>query len=635
MRKKLLVLFLVIALVIPTAVLAAPADEIENSLVAKKADISKFPQVTLHLGLSSTEEVTNFRVLESGTEIKKTRVSSKINKTPVDVALLIDVSGSMEGKPIADALAAVELFIDRAAEDDRVAIVAFNTRVQWLAGFTSNKVELRQALKKIEATGETALYDALHSGLKKGPQEKGRRRNLILLSDGADTASQATYGQMLGLVEEHDISISVIALQSDVFNSEPLQEIAAKSNGQLLTAVNSDALSGLYDGLAAELHNQYELTFTSQAKKSRADVNVEALVDGNWVTASIGLADLPKLGNADSKAQPPVNSNRPYAPAGLWVAVVLSFLAAFLIICGLADLFAPTRNTLSSQLKYYNQLKNRKPREEEEPFIAYLRRSSVDLAGRLSTKYDFTAYAEAKLEQAGLSVKPHEYMVMHTLFVVGIALTLSLITGSLMVGILSIFIAVIGPLLAVEVMVARRKRSFNEQLPDTLDMLASSMRAGYGLQQAFAAAAREAPQPTGGEMERVTHQTQLGLPLEEALERLAKRLGNDAFGSVVLSISIHRETGGNLAEIFDILSASLRKRAAMQRQVKGLTAEGRLSAVILMVLPFIEGAFMFYANPDYMLPLITTSLGLTMLAVSIGLMLIGGFWMRSISYIDY
>ena len=73
----------------------------------------------------------------------------------------------------------------------------------------------------------------------------------------------------------------------------------------------------------------------------------------------------------------------------------------------------------------------------------------------------------------------------------------------------------------------------------------------------------------------------------------------------------------------------------MQRQVKGLTAEGRLSAVILMVLPFIEGAFMFYANPDYMLPLITTSLGLTMLAVSIGLMLIGGFWMRSISYIDY
>jgi len=133
----------------------------------------------------------------------------------------------------------------------------------------------------------------------------------------------------------------------------------------------------------------------------------------------------------------------------------------------------------------------------------------------------------------------------------------------------------------------------------------------------------------------VTHQTQLGLPLEEALERLAKRLGNDAFGSVVLSISIHRETGGNLAEIFDILSASLRKRAAMQRQVKGLTAEGRLSAVILMVLPFIEGAFMFYANPDYMLPLITTSLGLTMLAVSIGLMLIGGFWMRSISYIDY
>ncbi|MCK4267367.1 MAG: type II secretion system F family protein, partial [Actinomycetia bacterium] len=210
-----------------------------------------------------------------------------------------------------------------------------------------------------------------------------------------------------------------------------------------------------------------------------------------------------------------------------------------------------------------------------------------------------------------------------------------LLTSSLFKTFLVIAATVILPMLVIQVMIGRRNKEFDEQLPETLDLLASSMRAGFGLQQAIVSAGEEAKPPMGQELKRIANQTQMGMPLESSLRKMAERIGNKSFKWVVLAIAIHQETGGNLAEILDNLAESLRQRQTVYRQIKGLTAEGRLSASILFVLPLIESLLLFYANPGYMTTLVTTVPGILMLMVAMTLMVLGGLWLRKITNIEY
>ena len=174
----------------------------------------------------------------------------------------------------------------------------------------------------------------------------------------------------------------------------------------------------------------------------------------------------------------------------------------------------------------------------------------------------------------------------------------------------------------------RRRAAFAEQLPDTLQLLAGSLRAGYGILQAADAVATEAPSPTAEEFKRLLVETRLGRPLHASLRAMADRLGNEDFQWFVEAVEIHREVGGNLAEILDTVGRTVRDRNRLRRQVKALSAEGRISAVILTILPFAVGVVISIVNPGYSHELFSSALGVGLVLGAAALMVIGTIWLR-------
>jgi tight adherence protein B len=180
----------------------------------------------------------------------------------------------------------------------------------------------------------------------------------------------------------------------------------------------------------------------------------------------------------------------------------------------------------------------------------------------------------------------------------------------------------------------RRSDRLREQLPDVLTIMASSLRAGHSFLQALDTVAREIPAPANVEFQRLVAEIRLGRPGEDALEALADRVGSPDFRWAVLAVNIQREVGGNLAEILDNVADTLRERATMRRQVKVLTAEGRLSAWVLALMPFALALYMFAVNPEYISLLFTSQVGLIMVGVGGVLLVLGILWMRKIVDID-
>jgi tight adherence protein B len=187
---------------------------------------------------------------------------------------------------------------------------------------------------------------------------------------------------------------------------------------------------------------------------------------------------------------------------------------------------------------------------------------------------------------------------------------------------------------ALRMSLRKRTEKMREQLPDVLTIMASSLRAGHSFMQALDTTAREIAQPAATEFQRVVSEIRLGRPTDDALEALAVRVGSPDFRWAVLAVNIQREVGGNLAEILDNVADTLRERAMMRRQIKVLTAEGRLSAWVLTGLPIAIGVYMYAVNPDYIGLLFTTKLGLFMLGTAVVLLVLGIFWMRKIVDID-
>jgi tight adherence protein B len=158
--------------------------------------------------------------------------------------------------------------------------------------------------------------------------------------------------------------------------------------------------------------------------------------------------------------------------------------------------------------------------------------------------------------------------------------------------------------------------------------MASSLRAGHSLLRAVDSVAAEAAAPTSVEFARIINETRVGRDLGEALDEAAARVGSDDFRWVAQAIAIHREVGGNLAEVLDVVGTTIRERNALRRQVKALSAEGKLSAIVLMTLPFGVGGFIGLTNPDYLARFTESTAGYGMLAVMAVLLVVGAAWLK-------
>jgi tight adherence protein B len=241
---------------------------------------------------------------------------------------------------------------------------------------------------------------------------------------------------------------------------------------------------------------------------------------------------------------------------------------------------------------------------------------------------------DAELEAAGVSLRAGEFVVVS----VGAALVCGVLGAAfLRSALLALVLAAVGlfvPRMLLGTALKRRADRLREQLPDVLTIMAASLRAGHSFLQSLDTVAKEIAQPAAAEFQRVVAEIRLGRPAEDALEALAERVGSDDFKWAVLAVNIQREVGGNLAEILDNVADTLRERAMLRRQIKVLTAEGRLSAWVLALLPIGIALYMTAVNPDYIGLLVTKTMGWVMTGTGLVLLVLGVLWMRKIVDID-
>jgi len=183
-------------------------------------------------------------------------------------------------------------------------------------------------------------------------------------------------------------------------------------------------------------------------------------------------------------------------------------------------------------------------------------------------------------------------------------------------------------------LIQRRRSKFADQLPDMLQFVAGSLRSGFSLGQALDAAVREDTQPVAGEFSRALAESRIGVDLEDALDQVADRMESADLRWTVIAIRIQRETGGNLAEVLGNTVETMRERAMLKRQVRALSAEGRLSAYILVSLPIFVGGWIFLTRRSYLRPMYTSTVGLIMLIIAAMLVGGGALWMRKLVKVE-
>jgi tight adherence protein B len=219
--------------------------------------------------------------------------------------------------------------------------------------------------------------------------------------------------------------------------------------------------------------------------------------------------------------------------------------------------------------------------------------------------------------------------------VVGVALGVVLLPQAHLVGaLLGALLGLVAPQAVLRFLAARRAKAFERILPDALMLVATSLKSGFGLPQALDAVARDAAEPVAKEFSRALAETRIGTDISDALERVAERMDSEAMRMAVMAIRIQREVGGNLAETLGTTARTLRERESLYRQVRALSAEGRLSAYILIALPFCIFFYMLWINPAYISLLWTTLPGIVMSVGAMVMLVIGIFWMRSMVKIE-
>ncbi len=235
----------------------------------------------------------------------------------------------------------------------------------------------------------------------------------------------------------------------------------------------------------------------------------------------------------------------------------------------------------------------------------------------------------AVLERAGVKMRLEDFVLL-------------MIAGSLASGaagfvlsgpLLGVVVAIALPVLArviLNVRAARRRSAFADQLDDSLQLIASSLRAGHSLLQAIASVAREAEEPTRDEFARIVNETRVGRELRIALDETSARMASDDFVWVTQAIAINREVGGNLAEVLDGVGHTIRERNQIRGQVKALSAEGKMSAYVLMALPIGVVIFLSVANPAYIGKLVDNLAGYAMIGTCVLLMIVGALWLRKV-----
>jgi len=625
-----------------------------GDIFIKEIDTAGFPQISVYinfrensrLGTLALEE-KDLTIVENNLEVKDFSLEKigEINE-PVSTVLVIDTSGSMKGRPISDAKSATSTFINQMRQADRISIIGFSDSSKIYSSFSSEKQVLLNSADQIEAGGETALFDGILKGIEQfGSSGDERHKYLIVLSDGTDTVSLADADAVIEKATSGNVTVYSVALVSADYNPSELQKIAESTGGELLTTTDSNELKNLYSKISEKIRNQYRLKYqsvTNEAKEYSTviSINKTGISDEIKISYSNPFSALSVNQDISNKQSLKVITKVMFIDIW-WVKLiiyVLIFVSVTIFIYIISTIMVPNRQNLKSRTDYY--LYNIS--EAGKDIVSSEKRSRFNFfslfknpVSRKNGKKGFSDLFDEKLKRAGINIPGNKFMLIHVVIVALVTLIVFLITKNFIVTFLVVILAIFMPFLFINFRTAQKIKKFNEQLPDTLQLIEGALKAGYSFNQSLYMVVKETKPPISEEFTMVLNEVRMGSSEKDALENMAKRINSELFNWVVLAINIQREVGGNLAEIMDIIANTIREKERVLRQIKALTAEGKLSAYVLIGLPIILGIVLSIMNREYISVLFTTKIGFMMLLLAAGLMIAGIMWIIRIVKIEY
>lgn len=602
-------------------------------VTVRDMDASDFPNVDLVVSVEGKKVApSDIAVLEDQVAVEDVEVEPLVGVTGgVDIVLVIDTSGSMKGQPLSAATAAALRFVTTLPKDIRVGVMTFSDRPKVLASLNADHTFAMNALGKLTASGETALYDAAVASA--GMFHDSTQRNVVLLSDGGDTASRLNLKAAVENAKKENISFFTVGLTSGEFDEAALKTLASETGGKYAPAGTAD-LSSLYEGLARELSNQFRVSYES-TKTEGGQTTVSVTAGGN-VDASLFVAPEVDVDAAPKLETAPAPDPLIAGESWMLAALALCFGASFLIL--MMFLGAKARDRRDKELLRRTGAAHHAATPSQDPDQAsaatWVPSPILAASEKVAEATGVASRIDAKLERAGVSMRAGEFVVASVAAAFVGAMFGTMLVGNFMFGVLFAGVAAAIPHIVVAIIAKRRTNKLHAQLPDILMILAGSLRAGHSFLEALDMVAQEVGEPGAGEFGRVVAEVRLGRAVPDAMDALAERIGSDDFKWALLAVNIQREVGGNLAEVLDTVSDTMRDREGIRRQIQVLTAEGRLSVAILTGLPIGVALYLSWVNPEYLALLFNNALGLVMTAVSSTLLFLGVLWMRKVVKID-
>lgn len=239
-----------------------------------------------------------------------------------------------------------------------------------------------------------------------------------------------------------------------------------------------------------------------------------------------------------------------------------------------------------------------------------------------------------RLSQAAIMMKPEEFMAISIFAgIFGTVITLVL-RHSILISVLFFIIGIKVPDLILNILKTKRLKRLNEQLPEALSILANGLRAGYSFIQSMDVASKELEGPIAEEFAKTIHDNSVGKPIEECMLEMSDRTNNEDMDLFITALIIQRQVGGNLAEILDTISETIRERVKVTGEIRTLTAEGKMSAAVIALLPIALSIVIGFLNPNYIQVLITTDIGRIMILASVLMEAVGIFFLKKIVTIN-
>jgi len=544
-----------------------------------------------------------------------------------NVVLALDTSRSMAGRPLAEAAAAAASFVGSKPASDRIALVTFGNKAVQQSGFSSATIDADNALRTLSVSSRsgTALWDAVQvSARMLAPKEGGKV--VVLLTDGDDVGSTSSEAAAISALHKAGAVVYPIAFGSHA-NTVGLKELASQTGGSFHGAGNAKALQSIYASIAKELRRTWRIAYLTTSRPGDM-VKLEATV--GKLGSDVASASVPGTGgSADAQTKPsPLLPSPVYGKAG---DLLFTLLAALLVL-GAGLLIASTvrgswlKQRLAPHIESGRRAaKKRTGRERLEMFNGLFKATENAFGHRRQWRN-----LQLLLERADLPLRTVEFtwLLIGCSFVFAV---LAALTGRSTLVILAMFlVGAFLPYFFVWFKAKRRMQAFEDQLPDLLITMAASLKAGHSFKQGIQSVVDEGQEPAAKELRRVLTDTQLGRPMEEALQETADRIGSKNFSFVITAVNIQRQVGGSLAGLFDMVADTVRDRQQFARKIRSLTAMGRASAYVLLALPFFIAIAITLLNPTYMDPLYHSHAGHVLIALGMTMMVFGSLVLQRI-----